>query len=199
MYYPILQGYFTFRPYHQSLTTVHRSRANRSRHRPCFPWSSSPRDFRQDRVLHGHPPSHCYLEWSPRYQVRRHFRQWGIFFQSRFRTFAVNYNLIIQAHICVLQSALSLLNPPPPLKPYVPYIVADGVSSCNQWEVPIALDRLRQEGAIVTTSESLAFQLIGSASHSQFKAFSQLIREQKDSTTLVGDALLLGKDGMTKL
>jgi hypothetical protein len=65
--------------------------------------------------------------------------------------------------------------------------------------VPIALDRLRQEGAVVTTSESLAFQLVGSASHSQFKAFSQLVREQKDSTTRVGEALLLAKDTVTKL
>jgi Isochorismatase family len=96
--------------------------------------------------------------------------------------------------VCVLQSALSLINPPYPLKPYIPYIVADGISSCNQFEVPIAIDRLRQEGAVITTSESLAFQLIGSANHPQFKAFSQLVREQKDLTTRAGEALLQRKD-----
>ena len=68
------------------------------------------------------------------------------------------------------------------------------MSSCNRFEIPIALQRLRQEGAVVTTSESLAFQLIGTASHPLFKTFSQFIREQKESTKLVGDALLLGKD-----
>lgn len=100
---------------------------------------------------------------------------------------------ILQAHVCVLQSAISFLNPPHYLQPYVPYIIADGVSSCNQFEVPIALDRMRQEGAIITTSESLAFQLVGSASHPQFKPFSQLVRDQKDSTTRVGEALLPSK------
>jgi Isochorismatase family len=41
------------------------------------------------------------------------------------------------------------------------HIVADGVSSCNKEEVPIALARMRQAGAQVTTSESLLYQLQG--------------------------------------
>ena len=44
------------------------------------------------------------------------------------------------------------------------YVLADGVSSCNEEEVPIALARLRHEGVVVTTSESWLYQCMGDAS-----------------------------------
>lgn len=43
-------------------------------------------------------------------------------------------------------------------------MIADGVSSCNPQEIPVALDRLRAEGARVTTSESLMYECMGDAS-----------------------------------
>jgi hypothetical protein len=58
--------------------------------------------------------------------------------------------------------------------------------------VPIVLDRLRQEGAVVTTSESLAFQLVKSASNVKFKEFSKFVKEQKAPTNKAGEALLMG-------
>lgn len=55
----------------------------------------------------------------------------------------------IESHICVTQTTLDALR-----EGHKVYIIADGVSSCNKEEVPIALARLRAEGAVVTTSES---------------------------------------------
>jgi hypothetical protein len=97
----------------------------------------------------------------------------------------------------VVQTALSVLSPSLRQEPFISYIIADGISSINRFEVPIALDRLRQEGAWVTTSESLTFQLIGSAGHPQFKIFSQFVKEQKDTTAEAGEVLLQGKPAST--
>jgi isochorismate hydrolase len=65
---------------------------------------------------------------------------------------------IYQSHVCVLQSTLDLLE-----RGYDVHVLADAVSSCNKEEVPWALERMRQAGAQITTSESMLFQLQGSA------------------------------------
>jgi nicotinamidase-related amidase len=83
----------------------------------------------------------------------------------------------IESHVCVLQTALDLLE-----LSYNVHVVADGVSSCNQEEVPIALARIRQAGGQVTTSESAAFQLQHDAANPNFKAFSTIIKEEKRPT-----------------
>ncbi|KAH0536807.1 hypothetical protein FGG08_006340 [Glutinoglossum americanum] len=64
----------------------------------------------------------------------------------------------IESHICVTQTTIDLL-----ANGHKVYVLADGVSSCNPQEVPIALDRLRKEGAVVTTSESFLFECMGDA------------------------------------
>ncbi|RYZ88966.1 MAG: isochorismatase family protein [Proteobacteria bacterium] len=55
----------------------------------------------------------------------------------------------IEAHICVTQTTLDLLQ-----HGHKVFVIADGVSSCNKEEVPIALRRLATAGAVITTSES---------------------------------------------
>ncbi|KII95963.1 hypothetical protein PLICRDRAFT_34920 [Plicaturopsis crispa FD-325 SS-3] len=83
----------------------------------------------------------------------------------------------IESHVCVLQSALDLIE-----LGYDVHILADGVSSCNKEEVPYALARIAQAGGVITTSESVSFQLLRESGSPNFKQFSAVIKEEKDNT-----------------
>lgn len=83
----------------------------------------------------------------------------------------------IECHICVTQTTLDLLR-----EGHKVYVIADGVSSCNPQEVPIALARLRAEGAIVTTSESFLYECMGDAGISQFKGIAGIVKEYNQAT-----------------
>ena len=78
----------------------------------------------------------------------------------------------IESHICVTQTALDLL-----AQGHKVYVLADGVSSCNPQEVPIALARLRAEGVVVTTSESFLYECMGDAGIGEFRDMSRLVKE----------------------
>jgi isochorismate hydrolase len=64
----------------------------------------------------------------------------------------------IETHICVTQTALDLL-----AEGHRVYVLTDGVSSCHEGERSVALERLRTEGAIITTSESFLYECMGDA------------------------------------
>jgi nicotinamidase-related amidase len=96
----------------------------------------------------------------------------------------------IETHICVTQTTLDLLS-----MGHKVYILQDGVSSCNAGERGVALRRLQSEGAVVTTSESVLFELMGDAGRSLFKEFTALIKEFKKETSLAVEVFCGGADG----
>ncbi|KAJ9618309.1 hypothetical protein H2203_009226 [Taxawa tesnikishii (nom. ined.)] len=83
----------------------------------------------------------------------------------------------IESHICVTQTSLDLLR-----EGHKVYVLADGVSSCNKEEVPVALARLRAEGAVVTTSESWLYECMGDAGIGEFKQMAGLVKEYSGKT-----------------
>ncbi|KAI9632989.1 Isochorismatase hydrolase [Dioszegia hungarica] len=101
----------------------------------------------------------------------------------------------IESHICVLQTTLDLL-----ASDLRVFVLADAVSSVHKQEIPVALEVMRQAGAVVTTSESIVFRLMRDASDPKFKPFVKLIKEEKDAgntkralETFLGGAAEQGK------
>jgi len=58
----------------------------------------------------------------------------------------------------------------------IPVVVSDCVSSRHKNDKEVALLRMGQSGAIITTYESLLFELCVSAKHKAFKDISKLIK-----------------------
>lgn len=77
----------------------------------------------------------------------------------------------IEAHICVLQTAIDLIN-----EGYEVFVVKDACASRNKYEFKLAMERLRQAGAIITCVEMVIFELLGSAKHPKFKELQALIK-----------------------
>lgn len=77
----------------------------------------------------------------------------------------------IEAHICVLQTVIDLK-----AAGFVPVLVEDCISSRRESDKAVAIERARQEGAIVTTYESLLFELLKVAGTDTSKQIQKLIR-----------------------
>ena len=77
----------------------------------------------------------------------------------------------IEAHVCVLMSALDLL-----AEGYTVHVVADAVTSRTQANWRLAMAQLRQAGAVVTTTETALFQLLRQADTDDFRELARLIR-----------------------
>jgi len=94
-------------------------------------------------------------------------------FQNSLDQLSLNTLIIcgIEAHVCVLQTVVDLIG-----SGYKPVVVADCISSRNADDKRIALERMRAEGAMITTCESILFELARVAGTDQFKAISRLIK-----------------------
>jgi len=77
----------------------------------------------------------------------------------------------IETHVCMLQTTMDLI-----AKGFQPVIPADTTSSRFQQDRDVALRRIEKEGAIVTTSESLLFELTRVTGTPRFKEISRLVK-----------------------
>lgn len=77
----------------------------------------------------------------------------------------------IEAHVCVLQTAKSLLAAGRQV-----VVLNDAISSRSIYDFSTAIAELRDLGVRVTSTETVLFELIGDSRSPEFKAISQLVK-----------------------
>lgn len=77
----------------------------------------------------------------------------------------------IESHVCVFQTAMDLIQH----GLYV-HVVADAVSSRTNENKQIGLHRMAKEGAVITSTEMLLFELLRDSKHPKFRELSKLIK-----------------------
>jgi nicotinamidase-related amidase len=77
----------------------------------------------------------------------------------------------IETHVCVQQTVLDAL-----AEGYQVFVIEDAVTSRSVNDRQVALELMRDAGAVITTVESYLFMLMRDATHPAFKTISKLIR-----------------------
>jgi nicotinamidase-related amidase len=77
----------------------------------------------------------------------------------------------IEAHVCVLQTTLDLLE-----AGYQPVVIEDCVSSRFLNNKTVAIERMRQMGALISTYESILFELTEESGTELFKGIVKLVK-----------------------
>jgi nicotinamidase-related amidase len=76
----------------------------------------------------------------------------------------------IEAHVCVQQTAIDLM------KDYFVYIAADAICSRHEVDYTTAVERMRDCGAVITTVESVVFELLRESGTEPFKQILPLFK-----------------------
>lgn len=78
----------------------------------------------------------------------------------------------IESHICVCQTALQLMD-----DDFAVFLAEDAISARSEEMHRIAISRLRDEGARIAHSESIAYEWMESAEHPEFRQILKLVKE----------------------
>ena len=82
----------------------------------------------------------------------------------------------IEAHVCVLQTALDLM-----YNNFNPVIIEDCIGSADDNDKNVSLWRMRDVGSIVTTCESILFELCRESGTEEFDNILKLVKERKNA------------------
>ncbi len=77
----------------------------------------------------------------------------------------------VEAHVCLQQTVLDLLR-----LGYQPYVCVDAVTSRRAFDREVAIERMRDAGAIMTTTESVIYEMLDRAGTDQFKQILKIVK-----------------------
>jgi len=77
----------------------------------------------------------------------------------------------MESHICVTQTALAGLR-----AAFDVHVVADACCSRDMTAHELALERMRAAGAVITSTESVLYELVGVAGTEEFKALLKVVK-----------------------
>jgi nicotinamidase-related amidase len=77
----------------------------------------------------------------------------------------------MEAHICVTQTALAALR-----EGYLVHVASDAVSSRTEWNRNIGQERMRSAGAVMSSTEMIIYELLGSSGTAAFKSMLQYLK-----------------------
>jgi nicotinamidase-related amidase len=96
-------------------------------------------------------------------------------FRSRLKSLPGSRNTVLlcgmEAHICVMQTALGALN-----EGYLVHVASDAVGSRAEWNWKIGLDRMKAAGAVISSTEMMMYELLRCSGTPQFKELLQYLK-----------------------
>jgi nicotinamidase-related amidase len=78
----------------------------------------------------------------------------------------------MESHICVMQTALGALR-----DGYIVHVASDAVSSRTEWNWKVGLDRMAGAGAIISSTETMIYELMKSSGSQAFKELLPYLKE----------------------
>ena len=105
--------------------------------------------------------------------------QFGCFaspqFCSALKTLPGRRNTVLlcgmETHICVMQTALGALE-----QGYLVHVAADAVGSRSELNWRVGLERMRTAGALISSTETVIYELLGGSGTPQFKEMLQYLK-----------------------
>jgi len=77
----------------------------------------------------------------------------------------------IESHVCVTQTLIDAIS-----KGFTVHLVIDAISSRKRLDYKTAVKRAKQEGALITSTEMIIFQLLKMAGTEEFKEIAKIIK-----------------------
>ena len=114
----------------------------------------------------------AFLDTAPRFAKTR-FSAYSTEVEALLNAQGVRHVIVVgaESHVCVLQTVLELQQGGRQV-----HVPADCVASRHLPHKELALRQMREAGAVITSPESLLFQLLGDAKHPAFKTIANLVR-----------------------